>query len=196
MILYLGADYMLQHKGTVPLESERLRLRRFTMDDAEAMFNNWTSDAEVAKYMRWDAHKNINETKNVLQNRIERYSNLSTYHWAIVLKGTDMPIGNIALISSNEYDMCAEVAYCLGRQYWGKGIATEALITVLKFGLEEVNFNRIEAYHAVNNVASGKVMKNAGMKYEGRMRKKYLSHLGFEDSDLYAILREDILSTN
>jgi ribosomal-protein-alanine N-acetyltransferase len=159
------------------------------------MFNNWASDEEVAKYMRWNAHKNIDETKKVLQNRIERCSSLNTYHWAIVLKGTDLPIGNIVLISSNEYDMCAEVAYCLGRQYWGQGIITEALKTVIKFGLLEVNYNRIEAFHAINNIASGKVMKNAGMKYEGRMRKKYLSHVGFEDSDLYAILREDLLGT-
>ena len=183
---------MLQHKGTVILETERLILRRFTVNDAEAMFNNWASDTEVAKYMRWNAHQDIGETKNVLQNRIERYSSLSTYHWAIVLKGTDMPIGNIVLICTNENDMCAEVAYCLGRQYWGQGIITEATIAVLKFGLIEVDFNRIEAYHAVNNPASGKVMKSAGMKYEGRMRKKYRSHMGFEDSDLYAILREDI----
>lgn len=186
---------MLKHKGTVTLESDRLMLRRFTIDDAEAMFNNWTNDAEVAKYMRWNVHKNIDETRNVLLKRIEKYNNLNYYHWAIVLKDTDTPIGNIALISSNEYDMCAEAAYCLGRQYWGQGIVTEALKTVLKFGLLEVNYNRIEAFHAANNVASGKVMKDAGMIYEGRMRQKYLSHLGFEDSDLYAILREDLLNT-
>lgn len=186
---------MLQHKGTVTLESERLILRRFTLDDAEAMFNNWANDEEVARYMRWNAHKTAEETKNVLLNRIAGYSSLSTYHWAIVQKNTDTPIGNIALITSSEYDMCAEVAYCLGRGYWNQGFITEALKTVIKFGLEEVNFNRIEAYHAVANFASGKVMRNAGMKYEGRMRKKYLSHLGFEDSDLYAILKEDLLNT-
>jgi ribosomal-protein-alanine N-acetyltransferase len=190
--IYPGVGHMLQHKGTVILESERLILRRFTMDDSEAMFNNWASDEEVAKYMRWTAHKNIVETENVLQGRIERYDELSTYHWVIVLKSTDIPIGNIALIISSEYDLCAEVAYCLGRLYWGKGIVTEALTTVLKFGLLEVNLNRIEAYHAVNNAASGKVMRKAGMRYEGRMRKKYLSHVGFEDSDLYAILKEDL----
>ena len=89
--------------------------------------------------------------------------------------------------------MCGEAAYCLSRQYWGRGIVTEALRAVLNFGLLEVGFNRIEAYHAVNNIGSGKVMQNAGMKYEGRMRKKYRSHMGFEDSDLYAILKEDLL---
>lgn len=184
---------MLMHKGTVTLESERLILRKFTMDDSAAMFSNWANDPEVAKYMRWTAHKDLGETENVLRDRIERYSNLNTYHWAIILKGIDMTVGNIVLVGTNEYDMCAEVAYCLGRQYWGQGIITEALKTVLRFGLAEVGFNRIEAYHAVNNPASGKVMKNAGMKYEGTMRKKYLSHVGFEDSDLYAILREDII---
>lgn len=185
---------MLQHKGTVTLESERLILRRFTMDDAEAMFKNWAKDEEVAKYMRWSAHKDVSETKNVLQNRLERYNNLSTYHWAIALKGTDAPIGNIVLICANENDRCGETAYCLSRQYWGQGIITEALKAVLHFGLLEVGFNRIEAYHAVNNIGSGRVMRNAGMKYEGRMRQKYLSHVGFEDSDLYAILREDLLN--
>jgi len=57
----------------------------------------------------------------------------------------------------------------------------------------DVEFNRIEAYHAIANPASGKVMQKAGMKYEGTMRKKYRSHVGFEDSNLYAILREDII---
>ena len=56
-----------------------------------------------------------------------------------------------------------------------------------------MEFNRIEAYHAIANPASGKVMQKAGMKYEGTMRKKYRSHVGFEDSNLYAILREDII---
>lgn len=183
---------MLKHKGTVTLESDRLVLRKFTMADAEAMFNTWTNDPEVAQYMRWNAHKDIDETKSVLENRMERYSSLSTYHWAIVLKDTDKLVGNIALICANENDMCGEVAYCIGRDYWGRGIIAEALKKVLYFGLLEVGFNRIEAYHAVNNAASGKVMEKAGMKYEGRMRQKYRSRLGFEDSNMYAILREDL----
>jgi [ribosomal protein S5]-alanine N-acetyltransferase len=190
-MIEVRGDIVLQHKGTVNLESEKLMLRKFILDDADSMFNNWASDNEVAKYMRWDAHKTVNETKDVLSNRIERYKNLNTYHWAIVLKDTNMLIGNIVLMISNENDMCGEVAYCISRQYWGKGILTEALITVLHFGLKEVNFNRIEAYHAVANPGSGNVMKKAGMKYEGRMRQKFKSHVGFEDCDLYAILRED-----
>lgn len=182
----------MQHKGTVTLETERLILRKFTIEDADEMFSNWANDDEVAKYMRWDAHKTIDETIDVLKNRIERYNNLNTYHWAIVLKDIDLLVGNVALMISNEKDQCGEVAYCLSRKYWEKGIVSEALSKVLHFGLMEVGFNRIEAYHAVANPGSGKVMQKAGMQYEGRMRQKYLSHAGFEDSDLYAILKEDL----
>lgn len=183
----------MNHKGTVTLESDRLILRKFKMDDAESVFSNWTSDSEVAKYMRWDAHISVDETKDFLADIIESYNNPNTYLWAIVPKDMDIPIGIISLMVSNEYDMCGEVAYCIGRKYWGNGFMTEALRTVLYYGLREVGFNRIEAYHAIANPASGKVMLKAGMKYEGMMRQKYRSHIGFEDCNLYAILKADIL---
>lgn len=183
---------MLNHKGTVILRTERLILRKFVIQDAEEMFANWSNDAKVAKYMRWNAHLNIDETRKNLHIRINKYQEPNTYYWAITLKSINKPIGNIALISSNEYDSCADVAYCIGRSFWGQGIAAEALARVLEFGLTEVNFNRIEAYHSVNNIASGRAMQKAGMKYEGRMRQKYRSHVGFEDCDLYAILKEDL----
>lgn len=183
---------MLTHCGTVELKTERLILRRFEIEDAAQMFNNWSSDEQVARYMRWGAHKDINDTKTVLIKRIEKYNDIKTYLWAITLKETNEPIGSIGLICSNEYDMCAKVAYCLGRSYWGKGIAAEALREVIRFGFLKVNLNRIEAYHSINNYASGKVMQKAGMKFEGRLRQKYRSHNGFQDCDMYAILRDDL----
>lgn len=184
---------MLIHKGTVTLTTERLILRRFTIEDDISMFNNWANDDDVAKYMRWDAHKDISETRDVLSKRIEKYSDLKTYIWAIVLKSIDEPIGSIGLMILNEYDMCADAAYCIGKSYWGNGYAAEALREVIRFGLLEINFNRIEAYHSINNMASGKVMQNAGMQFEGRMRQKYKSHYGFEDSDMYAVLKQDLI---
>jgi ribosomal-protein-alanine N-acetyltransferase len=72
---------------------------------------------------------------------------------------------------------------------------SEALKKVLRFGLIEVSLNRIEAFHAINNPASGKVMIKCGMRYEGRAGQKYRSHNGFEDCDMYAILREDLIHT-
>ena len=88
--------------------------------------------------------------------------------------------------------MCYEVAYSLGKAYWNKGYMTEALKAVLVFGLKTVGINRIEAYHAINNPGSGKVLQKSGMRYEGRLRQKYKSHMGFEDCDMYAVLKSDL----
>jgi len=91
----------------------------------------------------------------------------------------------------NETDLCGDFGYSISRKYWGQGIATEALKAVLKLAFETVGFNRIESYHSTKNPASGKVMQKAGMKFEGLARQKYKSNVGFEDSNLYSILKED-----
>lgn len=183
---------MYNHKGTIPIETNRLALRRFTPDDAEAMFHTWANDDEVTRYMRWDAHKTVDETKQVISSWVEKYENEDFYLWSIALKDTNAPIGTMGMFCVNSGDMCYEVAYCTGRAYWGMGYVSEALKAVLEFGLQTVGINRIEAYHAINNPGSGKVMQKCGMSYEGRARQKYKSHMGFEDCDMYAVLKNDL----
>lgn len=182
----------MEHKGTVPLQTGRLRLRRFTLSDVQDAYTNWLSDPDVAFYMRWDAHKDMKQTEEMLSKIISDYEKPNYYRWAITLGAGGEVIGVIGFHIDNESDMVADIAYALGKAYWGRGIVTEALREVLRFGLSDVGLNRIEAYHAVKNPASGKVMKKSGMTYEGRLRQKYKSHAGFEDCDLYAILRSDL----
>lgn len=184
---------MYNHQGTITLETNRLILRRFNSCDADTMFHTWSSDEEVAKYMRWDAHKSVQETKQVISNWLNNYERLDFYLWAITLKDTDNPIGSIGMFCVNTNDMCYEVAYSIGKDYWNKGYVSEALKSVLNFGLLQVGINRIEAYHSINNPASGKVMQKCGMQYEGQARQKYKSRIGFEDCNTYAILKDDLL---
>ena len=182
---------MLNHNGTVKIETERLILRRFTIGDVDSMFNNWASDDEICKYMRWTRHENKEETKEIIDSWIDSYSKKSFYQWAITLKGNDEPIGAIGLFVVNEFDLCGDVGYCISKKSWGQGIATEALSAVLNFAFEIVGFNRIETYHSINNPASGRVMQKSGMVFEGLARQKYKSICGFEDSNMYSILKED-----
>lgn len=181
----------LNHVGSITIITDRLILRRFTHDDSEAVYNNWTSDSEVSKYMRWQHHKSIKETELKVNDWVNRYKNNNFYQWAITFKDSDEPIGAIGLFVVNESDMCGDFGYSISRKYWGMGVATEALKAVLKFSFETIGFNRIESYHSANNPASGKVMLNAGMKLEGLAKQKYKSNIGFEDSYMYSILKEE-----
>lgn len=140
------------------LYTERLVLRPFRSGDAEAMYKNWTFDERVARYCRWYPHKGIAETEDYLKMCLE-----TEYCWAITLKDTDEPIGAINLVGENN-DGVSEIGYVLAHDYWGKGIMTETVKAVLEelFGC---GFEKIGAWHNVDNPASGKVMEKCGMTY-------------------------------
>lgn len=189
-----GANRM-NHQGTQTLMTKRLILRKFEIDDAQAMFDNWASNPNVTRFMRWQAHTSVEESKENIQRFISRYNQKDYYHWVICLKESNMPIGTIGLFVLNEFDELGEFGYCIGEAYWNKGYTTEALKAVFDFGFRQIQFNRIEACHSVNNPASGEVMKKVGMQFEGTARQKYKCNLGFQDANCYGILREDYLNS-
>ena len=60
----------MNHLGTINLETDRLILRKFKIEDAEDMYNNWASNSEVTKYLSWETHLNIEKTKEILKSWI------------------------------------------------------------------------------------------------------------------------------
>lgn len=182
---------MLQHKGTITLETDRLIIRRFEPTDAQAAFDNWCSKDAVSRYMRWATHQSVIETETMISNWIEKYKVDSHYIWVIVVKETQIPIGSIGLFVSNELDMRGEFGYCLDDTQWGRGYTTEALGAVLEFAFNQVGFNRIEADHSIHNPASGRVMQKVAMQFEGLAKQKYRSNFGFQDCNMYGITAEE-----
>ena len=183
---------MLHHKGTVTIETERLILRRFTMEDAEAMYRNWASDDEVTKHLTWPTHSSVEISKMVLTDWISHYPEPDFYNWAIVLKedGPE-PIGNISVVGINKKVDAAIMGYCMSRTHWRKGIMAEALTAVIAFLFDQVGFNRVEADHDPNNPASGRVMEKSGMRHEGILRQAGRSNQGIIDVSRWAILKSD-----
>lgn len=79
----------MNHKGTVKLETERLLLRRFIIDDAEAIFRNYYSDPDAVRFSRWEPHKNVDTTNELVSKFITDYESPDSYNWVIVLKKSD-----------------------------------------------------------------------------------------------------------
>lgn len=180
------------HCGTQRLETERLILRRFTKEDAVAMYKNWASDNEVTKFLTWPTHSNIDVSKFVLEEWVNSYSDEKYYQWAIVLKENgDEPIGSISVVKINEDVSMVHIGYCIGRTWWKKGITSEAMGAVMDFFFDKVNVNRIEARHDPRNPNSGKVMMKCGMKYEGTLRSSDRNNQGICDASYYSLLKSE-----
>lgn len=183
----------MNHIGTKTLETNRLILRRFTLEDVDDMFNNWASSSNVTKFMTWSPYSSKEELKKYISKCIDDYTNISNYNWCIENKENNQAIGNISAVGIREDIGEITVGYCLGEKYWHKGIMTEAFKRVIKFIFEDVSANRIMATHDTNNPNSGKVMVKCGLTYEGTLRKAALNNTGIYDSAVYSLLKEEYL---
>ena len=182
----------MKHIGTRTLETERLILRKFTMEDAELMLRNWASDPEVTKYLTWPAHESIAITDMVLRDWVSGYERADQYKWAIVSKdGNGEPIGSIDTVRLDDNVDAAEIGYCMGKAWWGRGLMTEALKAVVDYLIGEAGMNRVCARHDPRNVGSGKVMQKAGMIYEGTLRQSDRNNMGVCDTACYSILKQE-----
>lgn len=180
----------MKHVGTVKIDTERLVLRPFENSDASQMLKNWSSD-EVTRYMTWSGPKTLEEAEKYMQGWTKRYSNDNFYHWAIVVRESGDQIGFISVISCDETVEKVELGYCIGKEWWHKGIMTEALSAIISFLFEQVGVNRIQACHDTNNPNSGMVMRKCGMKYEGTLRKAEKTNNGICDLAYFSILADE-----
>ena len=179
----------MNHLGTVELNTARLKLRKFTLDDVQALYDNWASDPEVTKFMTWPTHADIGVTRMVIESWVKEYTRDDYYQWAIEYQGA--PIGSISVVYTDAKTLKSEIGYCIGRPWWHQGITSEALAAVIGFLFEEVGVNRVQARHDVNNPNSGGVMRKCGMQYEGTMRQSDRNNQGLSDTSMYGILRSD-----
>ena len=183
----------MEHKGTRRIETERLMLRAFRTEDGDAMFRNWAHDPEVTRYLTWTPHADIQASRTICARWEQASQEPASYQWAIVLKDLAEPIGSISVVRMNERYAWAEMGYCIGRAWWGQGITAEALRAAIRYLIREVGFRQILAMHDVNNPNSGKVMRKAGMRREGVLRRS-----GSNNSDpccdlaVWSILAEEL----
>jgi len=169
----------LKHKGTVKLETDNLVLRQFQIEDVHEVFCNWSSDKDSAKYNAWCVHTSENVTKEYVYEWIDGYKKSNYYHWAIVDKQNEEVIGSVSVSNVKNKKKYCEIGYTVAKKRWNQGIATETLIRVLKFLVDEVGFETVRAMHDVRNEASGKVMRKAGMIYVKNKIQIFLSGQNF-----------------
>lgn len=151
----------MQIQNTPALETDRLILRKFTENDMDALFSIY-KDEEVNTYLPWFPLKSLEETRTFFKENYARsYQQAKGYRYAVCLKTDNVPIGYVHVCMDNSYDF----GYGLRKEFWHKGIVSEAAKAVLE-QLKRDGFRYVTATHDIKNSRSGKVMRRLGMNYQ------------------------------
>lgn len=169
------------------LETDRLLLRKITIDDVE-MMHAYASNEEVSKYVTWDTHYSLSDTQMFVEFVLHQYETKKIAPWGIEYKQNGTFIGTIDFVNWQPKHKIAEIGYVISSDYWGNGITPEAANALLKYGFENMDLVRIQAKCLVENNASARVMEKIGMSFEGIIRKGIYAKGKHHDLKLYSIL--------
>jgi [ribosomal protein S5]-alanine N-acetyltransferase len=140
------------------LSTERLSLRKLSLDDAEEIFALRSNDG-VNKYLDRPKANSIDEAIAFINKVNIGIAKNNWIFWAICFKDNPALVGTICLWNINEAENKVEVGYELHPEFQGKGIAKEAFSSVIDFGFGVLNASKIEAYTHKENTASTKLLE-------------------------------------
>lgn len=147
--------------NTPRIETDRLILRKFTLNDIEAIYKIF-GNVEINRFLPFRVLKNLHDAQKFFEQKyIPLYAKDKAYGYAICLQEDNYPIGFINIEANEPY----ELGYGLRKEFWHQGIVTEAAQVIIKQAQKD-KLPYITATHDRNNPRSGGVMKNIGMTYQ------------------------------
>ena len=183
-------DMMDRSFETFPiLETKRLILRQLNAADAQEVFNVF-SDSKVTEFYDLDTFTSLEQAEKLIERHYDRFANRSGLRWGIVRRENNSVIGTCGL-NLYRHSVSGEIGYELARQYWRRGIMTEALRSVINFGFERQGLNRIQALVITRNTASENLLLKLGFQEEGVLREYGFFKGEFHDLTCFSILRKD-----
>lgn len=160
----------------LPLLTERLRLRAFVPEDAEALHRLVSGDPEVMRYRHIAVAATTADARPFLEFLIGHQRTRGFSLWAVEDRRSGSLLGQCGLIQVRGP---IEIAYSFGRAHWGRGYATEAAHASLDFGSRELGLAPIVAFMDPANVGSRRVAEKIGMRFDGTARLAGVDHLRY-----------------
>lgn len=173
---------------TMIIPTPRLVLREFTVEDWPAVLAYQSSPQYLRYYPAVRRTPRDARTFVALCIAWQRASPRSKYQLAITLRDDGRLIGNVGIRKPSPEATVAELGYELAPAQWGQSYATEAASAMLRFAFEHLALHRVHAHCIAENVASARVLKRIGMRFEGRLREDQWFKGRWWDTLLYGIL--------
>ena len=178
------------------LETKRLILRRWEDSDADDLYF-YASDPDVGPIAGWPAHKNIDESRDVIRNVLN-----GKEAYAVCLKEDGKAIGAIELKLKGHTDMTdrddeCELGFWIGVPFWGRGFMTEAGKEVLRHGFEDLGMRRIWCGYYAGNDASRRVQEKLGFIFDHTLEHIFVELMDeFRTEHVNVLTREQWLEMN
>lgn len=177
------------------LETARLILRKFTLEDAKEV-QSIRSNEKVMDHMDSNKHLSVEQSEEFIKENFKTYSLEKGIFWAIIKKDSGAFIGDFVFWRIDSKNFRAEIGYTLKPDYWGKGYMKEAMDVALAFGFKELNLHSFEANINPENENSRKILERTGFKKEAHFRENYYFDGRFLDSEIYCLLEKDFSPAN
>ncbi|HAP96510.1 GNAT family N-acetyltransferase [Epilithonimonas hominis] len=159
----------------LPIFTERLTLRKITIDDIDNIFQ-LDSNPDVMKYVGVPPVKLKEESAKMIENIINQYKNNGTGRLAVIEKESNQFIGwcGIKLLTDevNGFKNVYELGYRFLPEFWGKGYATESALASLDLGFNQLNADKIYAYADIGNESSNHILTKLGFENKGSFLDK------------------------
>jgi len=153
---------------SIQIETERLLIREFTMDDDKGMFA-MDSDPEVHKYLGMDPVTSIGQSRDVIAFIMQQYRDHGIGRWVVIEKATGDFVGWTGhkrfTDTVNKHTGHIDFGYRQAKRFWGKGYATEAGKAALHYGIDQLGLTDLYAMTDVDNLASRRVLEKLGFKF-------------------------------
>jgi RimJ/RimL family protein N-acetyltransferase len=170
------------------LKGEKIFLRKITLDDVSNRYLNWMNDYEIVKYTE---SRHIVHTHKSLEDFIMNINNEYNFFFAIIDIQTNKHIGNIKIGDIHPIYKYGDIGLIIGdKEYWGKGIATEAISLCEDFAFKNLKLHRLYAGIYEINVGSIKAFEKAGFRQEGCEIKKCLFENQWINTYIYGKVNE------
>jgi ribosomal-protein-alanine N-acetyltransferase len=154
------------------INTERLRLRQPDAGDSRAIFQAYTQDPDVCRFMIWTPHAAESVTRDFVESCIKAWDGDGRLPYAITERDSNLAIG---MIEARTLGTTIDIGYVLAKPHWGKGLMTEAIAALAESALESPGIYRIQATCNTENIPSQRALDKAGFTREGRL-ERYTVH--------------------
>jgi RimJ/RimL family protein N-acetyltransferase len=177
-------------RNAADIIGQRIRLREFNIDDLDDSLAV-VADDRVTRWLSFDSLTREQQSER-LKGIIHRAQETPRTEYYLAVTPTDshqlVGFARLGLAGAR----AAKLGYAIAYEHQGKGYATDAARTLIRYGFESLQLHRISAAIGPDNVVSMTMVHTLGFTHEGKLRDHVFTNGAWRDSELYSILETDV----